>query len=131
MLVGKVNAAMRLLDDKSCSGVLQLSDETMRVLQSKHPQAIPAFKEVLLNGEVPFVDPILFSAIDEFTISRAALYTKGVAAPSGLGDDGWRRILVSRNFCSAGTKLRFSLAMMARNLCTKDVNPDQPHQPSN
>ena len=34
----------------------------------------------------------------ESTISYAALHTKGAAGPSGLDADGWRRILVSKNF---------------------------------
>ena len=72
----------------------------------------------------------MFSTIDESTISRAALHTKGAAGPSGLDADGWRRILVSRNFGSAGSELRSSLAMMALNLCTRDVNLDQPHRSS-
>ena len=29
---------------------------------------------------------------------QAALHTKGAAGPSGLNADGWRRILVSRNY---------------------------------
>ncbi len=32
----------------------------------------------------------MFSIIDESTIARAALHTKGAADPSGLDADGWR-----------------------------------------
>jgi hypothetical protein len=80
-----------------------------------------------MTGEIPFVDPVMFSAIDESTISRAALHAKGAAGPSGFDADGWRRILVSKNFGSAWTELRPSLALMAHILCTRDLNSDQNH----
>ena len=54
-----------------------------------------ADKEMLITGQVPFVDPAMFSIINESTIARAALHTKGAAGHSGLDADGWRRILVS------------------------------------
>ncbi len=130
MLSGKVNAAMRLLDDTSTSGVLKLSEETLRELKAKHPEAMEADKEILIAGQVPFVDPAMFSIIDESTIARAALHTKGAAGPSGLDADGWRRILVSKNFGTAGTELRSSLAEMARILCTKEPKADSDHQSS-
>ena len=46
MLSGKVNAAMRLLDDTSTSGVLKLSEETLRELKAKYPEAMEADKEI-------------------------------------------------------------------------------------
>jgi hypothetical protein len=64
MLSGKINAAMRLLDDTSTSGVLQLSEDTFRELKAKHPEAMEADKEMLITGQVPFVDPAMFSIID-------------------------------------------------------------------
>ena len=132
MLSGKVNAAMRLLDDTSTSGVLQLSEDTLRELKAKHPEAMEADKEILITGtgQVPFVDPAMFSIIDESTIARPALHTKGAAGPSGLDADGWRRILVSKNFGTAGADLRSSLAEMARILCTKELKADSDHQSS-
>ncbi len=81
-LAGKVNAAMRLLDESSISGVLQLSEETLREQRSKHPESLPAHEQVLMTGEIPFVDPVMFSAIDESTISRADLHRKGPTGPS-------------------------------------------------
>ena len=103
MLAGKVNAAMRMLDHASTTGILQLSEETMRDLKVKHPEAMQANEEVLMTGEISFIDPVMFSAIDESTITKAALHTKGVAGPSGLDANDWRRILVSKNFGNTGT----------------------------
>ena len=59
----------------------------------------PVNNSVLMKGEIPFIDPVmfenivLFENIDETTISKAALSTKGAAGPSGVNADGWRRIL--------------------------------------
>ena len=39
MMEGKVSAAMKLLDSTSSSGVLPLTDEVMKQLKQKHPDA--------------------------------------------------------------------------------------------
>ena len=96
---------------------------------SKHLDASPAQNEVLINGEFPFFDPVIFSVIDESTIAQAALRTRGASGPSGLDADGWRRILVSKNFGRTSTELRKSIAEMACVLCTKEIEFVQ-HQPT-
>ena len=100
----------------------------MDQLQSKHPDASPAQEDVLIHGEIPFFDPVMFSAIDESTIAQAALRTRGASGSSGLDADGWRRTLVSKNFGSASAELRKFIAEMARVLCTKEIEfvQDQP-----
>ena len=125
---GKVNAALRLLDEQSSGGVLPLSDDVYQDLRMKHPAAKPEDGSVMLQGEVPFVDPALFANINEATILKAAMKTNGAAGPSGLDALGWRHILVSRNYGDAGRDLRSSIALMARKLATQmaEVEPDQP-----
>ena len=128
MFQGKVNAALRLLDQESQGGVLPLTDDVYEDLKKKHPEAKPADASVMITGEIPFVDSALFANIDESTISRAALNTNGSAGPSGLDALGWRHILVSRNYGAAGKDLRTSLASMARKLATQklDIQQNQP-----
>ena len=53
MLKGKVNAALKLLDQQGSAGILPLSDEVLRDLQEKHPPAYPADESVLIQGETP------------------------------------------------------------------------------
>lgn len=118
MLQGKIHAALRLLDDKMSGGVLDLTDETLQELRLKHPNPVDADESVLLKGEIPFIDPAIYNNIDETTILKAAFRTKGSAGPSGMNSDGWRRILVSKNFGKIGVELRSSLARFAKNLCT-------------
>ena len=122
MLQGKVHAALRLLDDKMSGGILDLSDDTLKELQSKHSNPIDADESVLIKGDIPFIDPVMYNDINETTIMNAALRTKGAAGPSGINADGWRRILVSKNYGKTGTELRSSLARFAKKLCTKEID---------
>ena len=121
MLEGKVNAAMRPLDETNSGDVLSLSNEVLEELLKKHPASQPAGESTLIRGEVPFVDPAVFANIDEASVARAAMYTKGAAGPSGLDALGWRHILVSKNYGYTGKELRESIVSMARNLATRTL----------
>ena len=123
MLLGKVNAAIRLLDKNSALGVANLTDATMEELKKLHPESKPARLGTLMTEELPYFDPVIFQNIDEASIANAAQRTKGAAGPSGLDADGWRRILISKNYGNVGKDLRSALAKMTQNLCTKVVHP--------
>ena len=45
----KVPAALRLLDDKMCGGILDLSGDTLKELRSKHANPIDADESVLIK----------------------------------------------------------------------------------
>ena len=96
MLEGKVNAAMRLLDETNSGDVPSLSNEVLEELLKKHPASQPADESTLIRGEVPFVDPAVFANIDEASVVRAAMYTKGAAGPFGLDALGWGGIFLFR-----------------------------------
>ncbi len=123
MLAGKVNSALRLLDNSSSSGILGFSEEVLKDLTDKHSPSAFADSSVLMTGEAPFVDSVMFENIKEETITRAALHTKGAAGPSGVNADGWQRMLVSKNFGKAGNELKVALARLARILCRKKCQP--------
>lgn len=125
MLKGNIKAALRLLDETPTKGVLPLNDETIESLRNLHPDGKDADQDVLINSDIPEVDPIIFEAIDGHAIMKSALKTKGSAGPSGLDAEGWRRILASKNYGSVGTDLRNSLATMLKTLCTTDINLDR------
>ena len=63
----------------------------------------------------------MFQNIKEPTIISVALRTRGSSGPSGLDADGWRRILVSKNFGSTGKNLRSAIATFARKISTVEV----------
>ena len=82
-----------------------------------------AYEEVLLQGSVKQVHlVVIYEAIDEALISKAALKTKGGCGPSGFDTENWRRILVSKSFRSSSLELRKSFANFTRTLCIKSLN---------
>ena len=115
MFEGKVNAAMKLLDQHD-TGLVTLSQSTIHELKRKHPNANDADPSILMDGPLPFVDPVMFQNITESTIMKSALRTRGSSGPSGLDADGWRRILVSNNFGNVGKDLRCALSGFAQKL---------------
>jgi len=119
MLKGQTTAAMRLLDSAETSGVLSLDDEVISQLREKHPDAVQPDPEALINGEVPFVDPVMFHDLDEAVIARAAARTKGAAGPSGMDAESWKRIILSKSFGKESDQLQTSLAKLARTLCVQ------------
>ena len=120
MLKGQTTSAMRLLDTAETSRVLSLDDEVIKELKKKHPDAAQPHPETLLNGEVPFVDPVMFHDLDESVISRAVSRTKGAADPSGMDAESWKRIILSKSFGKESDQLQTSLAKLARTLCVQD-----------
>ena len=58
----------------------------------KHPEPQPSDESVMIDGEIPFIGPAVFANIDETTIAKAALNTRGAAGPSVLNAQGWRHI---------------------------------------
>ena len=76
VLEGKTNAAMKLLDRQSSRGVLPLSQNTINELERKHPEASEADPSLLIAGQPPFVDPVMFQNITNTTISKAP-YAQG------------------------------------------------------
>ena len=57
---GKAKVAMRLLDKEGSTDVLPLSQSTINELKRKHPEANEADASVLTDGQVPYVDPVMF-----------------------------------------------------------------------
>lgn len=74
-------------------------------------------------GPIDEVSPALFDQIDEEMIFKAALHTKGAGGPSNFDNYQYRRILCSKNFHTVGKELREQVAIMARTLCTKNLDP--------
>ena len=93
MFQGKTSAAIHLLSQSYCCGVLHVDDPANRddpdsqsvldVLKSKHPQAQPASPVAATwsSAEVPQIHPVVFERINASSIRSAALRTKGAAGP--------------------------------------------------
>ena len=119
VLQGKLTAAMKLLDNESSSGLLDLSPEVLQGLQDKHPEAADIAEESLLHGPIDYV----YDLIDEESIYNSASKTKGSAGPSGMDAELYKRILCSKNFKTEGKILREELAVFTRNLLRKSYHP--------
>ena len=122
MQKGNVNGALKSLTNSMSSGILPLTDETLHLLRTKHPEMQNAHGEVLLQGPIKQVHPVAYEAIDEALISKAALKSKGGCGPSGFDAENWRRMLVSKSFGSSSLDLRKSFANFTRRFCTRNLN---------
>ena len=124
MQKGNINGAIRLLTNNMQGGVLPLNEETINLLHQKHPKSQEPNAEFLLHGPESTVEPVIFDAIDEAMVMKAAQFTKGGSGPSGLDGDGWRHILTSRRFGDAGSDLRVAIATFTRSICTQTIDDD-------
>ena len=70
----------------------------MNLLRQKHPNPKDAHESVKLSDVPERMLPVNFEVIDAETTRKAAMKTRGVSGPSGLDTDGWKRILLSKNF---------------------------------
>ena len=77
VLQGKLTAAMKLLDNESSSGLLDLSPDVLQGLQDKHPQAADIAEESLLHGPIDYIPPNVYDLIDQESIYNSASKTKG------------------------------------------------------
>jgi hypothetical protein len=87
MLKGQTTAAIRLLDKTESSGVLSLDENVIEELKKKHPAATNADPTIILDGDIPFVDPVMFHDLNESAIAKAVSRTNGAAGTSGMDAD--------------------------------------------
>jgi hypothetical protein len=121
MTSGNVNGAIRLLNE-STKGLLQMNNDTIRQLDEKHPDAEHMHEDLLIRGDKPEVNPIIFDSIDAELIKKMALKTNGAAGPSNLDADNWKHILGSKSFSCEGNDLCKALARTARILSTRLID---------
>ncbi|CAB3988961.1 Hypothetical predicted protein, partial [Paramuricea clavata] len=76
VMEGQINSALRYLSEADCDGVLPLTDDVMRQLQEKHPEAQEAKLGSLLFGPFEEVHDSLYQQIDGEMIRETALRTK-------------------------------------------------------
>ena len=93
-----VNGALKLLTNNTSNGILPFTDAKLQLLKQKHPESREPPPEVLIEGPIRKIHPVVYDDIDESLILKAATSTKGGSGSSDLDADGWRRILTSRVF---------------------------------
>ena len=110
ILQGKINAALRYLNENGNVGVLNLSPEVLLELKEKHPPPSKIQPYSLLFGPIDLVPNSVFDSIDETMIYKVAMVTKGAGGPSNFDAEQHRRILCSKNFSAVGKDLREQIA---------------------
>ena len=60
MSKGNVNGAIKRLTENMSNGILLLNDKTLNMLKQKHPEANEPPQEVLIQGPVRHVYPIVY-----------------------------------------------------------------------
>ena len=123
MFKGKINAALKFLSEESDHGILLTNDEELDELKRKHPEPASITDNVLLEGPIDQFPESYFDSLDETVIKNAAKLTKGAAGLSHMDSEQYRQILVGSKFKKEGKDLREQIALLARKIATKVVDP--------
>jgi len=72
----KLNAAVKLLTSGMEGGILPLDEDTMNLLQVKHPEPAKLNPEAVVDCAPNEVHPIIFDEIDAESVKSAAMKTQ-------------------------------------------------------
>ena len=120
MMMGRVNPALRLLEKNNSKGVLPISPETIKQLYEKHPAGEPLHEEMMLEGPIQEIHPVIFDDMSPELVRKVAAKMTGAAGPSGFDSDDWKNVLLSRSYGSSSVDLCEAVATAAKALCTEN-----------
>ena len=123
VMSGQINSALQYPRCENGGGVLPLTDDVMKQLWEKHPEAQEAQLGILAFGPTEQVPDSIFQKINEKMVREAALKIKGSGGPSGVDSNGFRRMMDCKSFKKSGTSPCSAIATMTRRLCTEYVDP--------
>ena len=121
MATGKINAAMKVLENSNGTGILPINNDTIQMLNDKHPKGEDEQQDMILMGPIKHIDPIIFEELTPDLIKKTAFHLNGSAGPSNLDSDQWRAILGSSKYGQTGLDLAESLSRMAKILCIEQI----------
>ena len=121
MRKGNANVAINLLTETMRNRILPLNNKTLNLLRLKHPDPKDAHVSVMLVDVAERIHPVKFEVIDAEMIRKTVMKTRGGSGPSGLNGDGWKRILLSKNFGESSSDLCQTLAKVTKKLCTEEL----------
>ena len=78
---GKINPALRLLEQGAFSKILALTYETMQCLRQKHPNVSLIYEDKLLQRPIKFISPAIYDNINAALIRKCAVRTNGASGP--------------------------------------------------
>ena len=122
---GKVAKAMRCIGSQR-SSILDVTDQVLNDLISKHPEAQGIQHDSLYQGPLKQkpVEEVIFECLDAEAIHKAAKKVDGAAGPSGADSELWQRLICSKQFKQKPAALCAEISMTARKLNTQSINPD-------
>ena len=97
MSKGNVNGALKLLTNNMSNRILPLTDAKRQPLKQKHRESREPPPELLIEGSVRKINPVVYNDIRESLILKASMLTKGGSGLSDLDAEGWRRMLLQKN----------------------------------
>ena len=121
MLEGKVNPAIRLLNNNVSGGVLPLTEEVLANLRAKHPEGSPINETMALQGPLIRHCEVIYDEINANLIRSCTIRTKGSHGPSGLDSDFWNRLVCNRIYGTSSDDLCHAIALMTRQLCIENI----------
>ena len=121
MRKGNANVAINLLTETMRNRILPLNNKTLNLLRLKHPDPKDARVSVMLLDVAERIHPVKFEVIDAEMIRKTVMKTRGGSSPSGLNGDGWKRILLSKNFGESSSDLCQTLAKVTKKLCAEEL----------
>ena len=80
--------------------------------------------DALLSGPVNHVLPSYFDEIDKTMVFKSANMTRGPGGPSQLDAEQYHCLLTSNKYKKENKELRVQLAILARLLATKYLDPN-------
>ena len=75
--------------------------------------------------------PVIYDDINEDVILKAAVHINGAGGISSLDSTEWRKILGSNIYGNSATDLRRSIADLAKQLCSSEIDDLDSIQPPN
>ena len=88
----------------------------------KHFLGKAASEDTKLHGPLPTVENIIFDVICNSVILEVAKITQGVSGPSGMDADGWRQILVSKDYGDTVNDLHKAVTSLIEKICMEEID---------
>ena len=92
VMEGQINSALRYLSKDDRGEVLPLTEDVVKQLREKRPEAQRAKLGSLLFGPVEEIPDLVYQEINGELVREAALRTKGSGGPSGVDANAFKRI---------------------------------------
>ena len=127
MMNGKISQALKFVnnEDNATSGVHDLNNEVISILEDKHPQPGTVQDEALLDtSKIEQPQGVIFESITAEAIIGCAKDLSGSGGSTNVDADVWRHMLCSKFNEKQSKKLAQAIADLTKILCTEEIDPE-------